>query len=149
VLTSLKDASKTDMERIEVFTYFVSQPCSMAGVYGCFSSSGQLSRSRQSVDDEAMQALADLAGRSREFRHTLLIVLNELRTIDRPAMTSLLLALLEGATTGDKHWIIPGLSTQHADPRARAALEKIAAQDPDSQLREIAAKALSGSSGRN
>src|SRR5690606_28535166 len=45
VLTSVKDASKTDMERIEVFTYFVSQPCSMAGASGCFSSSGQLFRS--------------------------------------------------------------------------------------------------------
>jgi hypothetical protein len=123
VLTSLKDASKTDMERIEVFTYFVSQPCSMAGVDGCFSSSGQLFRSRHSVDDEALQALAGLAGRSGEFRQTLLSVVNELREIDRPAMTSLLLALLEGATTGDKHRIIRGLSSQRADPRSRAVLE--------------------------
>jgi hypothetical protein len=149
VLTSLKDASKTDMERIEVFTYFVSQPCSMAGVDGCFSSSGQLFRSRQFVDDEALQALAGLAGRSGEFRQTLLSVVSELREIDRPAMTSLLLALLEGATTGDKHRIIRGLSSQRADPRSRAALEKIAAEDPDLQLREIAAEVLSGSSGRN
>jgi hypothetical protein len=149
VLTSLKDASKTDMERTEVFTYFVSEPCPMAGLGGCFSSSGQLSRSRQSVDDEALQALADLAGRSRDFRQTLLSVLNELREIDRPAMTSLLLVLLEGATTGDKHRIIPGLGNQRTDARARAALEKIAAEDPDSQLREMAAKVLSGPSGGN
>ena len=149
VLTSVKDASKTDMERIEVFTYFVSQPCSMAGASGCFSSSGQLFRSRQSVDDEAMQALAGLAGRSSEFRQTLLNVVNELREIDRPAMTSLLLTLLDGATTGEKHQLITGLSSQHTDPRSRAALEKIAVEDPDSQLRELAAKALRDSSSNN
>lgn len=149
VLTSLKDASKTDMERIEVFTYFVSQPCSIAGADGCFSSSGQLFRSQQAVDDDALQALAGIAGRSSEFRETVLNVLNELRGIDRPAMTSLLLALLEGATTGDKHHIIRGLGSQHADPRARAALEKIAAEEPDSQLRELAAKALQGLPGNN
>lgn len=148
VLTSLKDASKTDMERIEVFTYFVSKPCSMASPGGCFASSGQLSESRQSVDDEAMQALADLAGRSREFRQTLLNVVNELRAIDRPAMTSLLLALLEGATTAEKSRLILPLSSQHTDPRARAALEKMAAEDPDTPLRQYAAETLRGSSGR-
>jgi len=150
VLTSLKDASKTDMERIEVFTYFVSAPCSMASAGGCFSSTGQLgqvSRSGQSVDDEAIKALADLAGRSGEFRQTLLNVVNELRYMDRPAVTSLLLALLEGATTAEKSRLILPLSSQHADPRARAVLEKIAAEDPDTPLREYAAEALRGSSG--
>jgi hypothetical protein len=152
VLTSLKDASKTDMERIEVFTYFVSAPCSMASAVGCFSSTGQLaqlSRSGQSVDDEAIKALADLAGRSGEFRQTLLNVVNELRYMDRPAVTSLLLALLEGATTAEKSRLILPLSSQHTDPRARAVVEKIAAEDPDTSLREYAAETLRGSSGRN
>jgi hypothetical protein len=152
VLTSLKDASKTDMERIEVFTYFVSAPCSMASVGGCFASTGQLgqlARSGQSVDDEAIKALADLAGRSGEFRQTLLNVVNELRSMDRPAVTSLLLALLEGATTAEKSRLILPLSSQRADPRARAALERIAAEDPETSLREYAAETLRGSSGGN
>lgn len=149
VLTSLKDASKTDMERIEVFTYFVSAPCLMASVGRCFKSSGQLFESRQSVDDGALNALADLAGRSMEFRQTLLNVVNELREIDRPAMTSLLLALLEGATTAEKSRLILALSSQHTDPRARAVLEKIAAEQPDTALREAAAKTLRGSAGGN
>lgn len=152
VLTSLKDASKTDMERIEVFTYFVSKPCLMTSAGGCFSSTGQLgelSRSGQSVDDETIKALADLAGRSGEFRQTLLNVVNELRSMDRPAVTSLLLALLEGATRAEKSRLILPLSSQHADPRARAAIEKIAAEDPDTSLREYAAETLRGSSGEN
>lgn len=137
VFSSLKDESRSDPERTEAFLFFAVQ----SGP-GWFKSTGRLTRSRDSLDDDAVRALGELAVRSQDFRRALVYVVPELRSQSGDAMTSLLLKLLDGAATSERFKLVDQLTRQVLDDRAVATLKKMSTADADSRIREMAAKAL-------
>lgn len=149
VLKSLKDNSRSDAERLEAFMYDLVPYESEPG--GPVRISSQSMRALKSYDDEAIQALADLLPKSPRLRDSEMIlpmIMGELGSLDRPAVTSLLLGLAEnGAEPTVRYAAVNHLGRRKADSRVRAALEKLSTEAADPQLRETAVRALQGSSG--
>ncbi len=143
IVASLKDASRSDAERIEAFMYQVATP---GQVPGSFRFSGQLSP--ELLDDVAIRALSRLlpvAARSPEIKPAMDSVLSMVGALKKPAVTSLFLEMLDQTAEPEfKYSIIRELSRRGSEPAVRAVLEKLSRADPDAKLRELATNALKG-----
>jgi hypothetical protein len=138
VIASLKDASHTEAERVEALMYATYQrntPGSVAS-YSLFSF--------RMLDDEAVRTLVQLLPglrASAEFdRYRFEQLVRDVAWIRRPVVTDLLLASLQGDSgLVDRATAVQALRDRRDDPRVRAALDAISANDPDPQLRLMAA----------
>lgn len=141
VLGSLKDTARSPVERIKALFHAYGLPTSRA--YGSFDADGRILRA---LDDSAMRALAEVlpkaAADSQVYARASHTLVSELAYLKHPAITDM---LLDGLSAGNL-WLDRGFAfrslNSSGDPRARAALEKIAGEDVDPEVRELARDAL-------
>lgn len=145
VLASLKDTGRSPTKRVEALFYAYGLPTSH--MYGSFSADGRILRA---LDDAAMRALTEALPRaateSQGYARASLTLVRELTDMNHPAITDMLLDGLDaGSAWLDRSMAVEALHRRADDPRVRAALEKIAAEDTDPKLRELAGMPLSTS----
>lgn len=141
VLASLKDTARSPVDRIEALFYAYGLPTSRP--YGSFAADGRILRA---LDDSAMQALAEVLPRaaadSQHYARASHTLVSELAYLKHPAITDMLIDGLSASSP----WLDRGFAFRSlqstGDPRARAALEKIATEDADPKARELARDAL-------
>jgi hypothetical protein len=142
IVASLKDAGLSDAARMEAFLYHMYPPGPLPDSY----STGPLGRSVELLDEDVVQSLTSLLPRmakSRESPLHLAAMMNDLSSLQKPAVTTMVLGFLEkDIDAGLKSVIIQGMLRRGNDPQVRAALEKLAVDSPDAKLRELAAKGL-------
>jgi hypothetical protein len=142
IVASLKDAGLTDTARMEAFIYHMYPPGRLPSSY----TTGPLGRSTEMLDEEVIQSLTSLLPRmakSQESRQYLATMMNDLSSLQKPAVTAMVLGFLEtDMDVGLKSVIIQGMVRKGNDPQVRATLEKLAVDSPDARLRELAAKGL-------
>lgn len=148
ITASLKDLHRSAVERIEALFYQLDLPTTARVGMGLRAAVPQ--GTLRLLDDEAIRALAEVlpvaAADSTTVQNSAARVAMDLGRIDHPAVTDMLLASLDDGS----HWLDRGLALQalagsparRDDPRVRAALEKISADDPSPQLRQAAAASL-------
>jgi hypothetical protein len=142
VMTSLQDTGRSPPERVKAFFHAYGLPT--ARQYGAFAADGWI---LQELDDAAMQALTEVlpAATAQSQRYALAshTLVSQLSYMDHPAITDMLLDGLDpGDTWPDRSLAVEALRRRTDDPRVRAALERIAREDADPQLRELAGKPL-------
>ncbi len=142
VLASLKDTGRPPVERIEALFHAYGLPTSRK--YGSFAADGRILRA---LDDAAMRALTEVlpkaAADSERYAHSSLTLVSELANMDHPAITDMLLdSVRAGGTALPRRFVVEALRRRTADSRVRATLERIAAEDADPQVREMAARPL-------
>lgn len=146
VLASLKDDGRTPVERVEALFYAYGLPTSR--MYGSLSADGSILRT---LDDEAVRTLAAVlpkaAAESQRYAQASLTLVSELASREHPAITELLLDGLSATGSWlDRGLAIRTLGSRHFnDPRVRAALEKIAAEDADPKTRALVSSMLGSS----
>ncbi len=147
LLTSLKDTSRSSLERIEALLYQMNLPASEA-FRGSMAASGQRQLALL-LDADSITALVSVlpgaAVQSRILGASAASLVNELAQLDHPAITEMLLASVQG----DSRWLDPvsaayalGQLSRRDQPRVRAVLEKMRADDPIPQVRQAATESL-------
>lgn len=139
VAATLTNSSLTDAERLEPFNYLIQS----AALMGAHNGIGPI------VNDQVMAALKELLpktwGRSTDTMSRIGLA-NLLRDVDHPVAAELLLkSLLDSQDPMVRRSTLSALAPRCGYPRVRAAVEQIAAGDPDPQMRQIAAGALQAS----
>ncbi len=140
VLASLEDAGRSPVERVEALFYAYGLPTSR--MYGSFAADGRILRA---LDDAAMRALTEVlpkaAADSPRYANASLTLVSQITFMNHPAITDM---LLESLSAGDawpgRRIAVEALRRRADDPRVRAALAKVAAEDADPQIRELAGK---------
>jgi hypothetical protein len=131
--SSLKDTSRPDTERVEALIFELNRPVPM-DLQGFLQ------------DNDALPALRDLLPglpTNSPAGNQPLLLLSRLAQIDDPAITDLVLKGLEKQKSTFALSILRTLFGKHSDdPRVRAALEKIATEDPDPDVRKFVADLL-------
>jgi hypothetical protein len=152
MLSSLQDTSLPATQRIEAVFHALEVPMvPMPAGYGRARGPNSLA----SFDDAVLVALAkvlpEAARESEVIRNGSLLLVQEMGSIDHPAITKMLLDVVQGDDKGiDRSFAAIQLARRVDDPAVRAVLEKLADADtdPDAQLREAAAWVLQSSSAR-
>jgi len=138
IFESLQDAGRSDEERIEAMIYEVHDSAD-AGRYrqGVF---------KDLVNFGAIPTLAEVLGRVANTganRQAVVALMGHLGTLGHPAITDLLLERIEASKDGEERKVVLAqLARRVADPRVRAALTRVAASDPDPELKKLAQDAL-------
>ncbi|HUG73285.1 MAG TPA: HEAT repeat domain-containing protein, partial [Steroidobacteraceae bacterium] len=148
VTTSLKDAGRPAAERIEAFLYHAFAPARTPGSY--LPSAPQAIR--ELLDTGAIRALTEVFPQVREFpggagaKKWLLSALPDMA--DGPVETDLMVDMIvenleRGVDRIDWLVAVEGLIRRNGiDPRVHAALEELAADDPDLDMRAAAMRLL-------
>lgn len=144
VLSSLKNSELPAQERIEAFFY--AYGLQTTRTYGTYSADGRILRA---LDDAAIRALAEVipkaARESTGYRRASFTLMSEFAQLKHPAITDLLLSELTASDAWyDPSWAVEGLRSRVDDVRVRAALQKVADESPQPQLKSLAASILSG-----
>jgi hypothetical protein len=144
IVTSLKDRSRPDVERIEALFHQLN--LRTANLSGSFAPA-PVSTLKSLLDDEVARAIAEVlpgaASDSPVIRNSALTFVSELVAIGHPAFTEMLLKGLENKETWiERTFVVNQLSRRSSEPQVRSTLEKLAASDPDPLLRQAAATAL-------
>lgn len=149
VVSSLKDPARPEVERIEALFYQMSLPAT--SLYRIKSITPfAIERTLALLDDKAMKILGETlpvaASQSPTVQQSSDMLLRSLGVIRRPAVTELLLAILDSGNASLSRptmtEALGELANSQNDARAYAALEKLTASDPDPEVRAVAEKAL-------
>lgn len=142
VLASLKDKARPSTDRLEALMHAYGLPSWRR--YGAFAADNRILKS---LDDAAMRALAEVlpeaAAESDRYTHSSLTMLGELARMEHPAMTDMFISLArsdDGSLPRSR--VVETMRRRAAELRVREELERIAAEDPDPEVREIAARPL-------
>lgn len=147
IVASLKDSSRPAAERVEALLHQMNLgPTSHR--FG--SATSTIVQSLEMLDDDAIRTLAltlpEVATQSPVMLQAAYTLLGNMGQSDRPAVTELLLDLLDSGTTKLSRENTTELLGERArelgDARAYAMLEKLSANDPDPRVRQVAADAL-------
>jgi len=140
-VSSLKDTSLSESERMEAFLYQVATPWRTPGSFR-YSSANSI----EALDDEAMAALTTLlpaVAKYPEGKPSMGSVVSRLGALRKPAVTPMLVGMLDQVSEPAlRHSIIKELSRRAGDPSVKAVLEKVSKEDPDAAIRDLAATAL-------
>jgi hypothetical protein len=89
------------------------------------------------------EVLPKAAADSKRYAQSSLTLVSSLALMDHPAITDMLLnSLAAGDTALPRSFVVESLRRRAADSRVRAVLAKIAVEDADPQVRELAGKPL-------
>lgn len=134
VVTSLQDATMSARERIEALMYHTRH-----------TNARGLANLQDLLGDDAISTLAEVLPRAAQSpgRSEVDFMVSQLGAIDHPAITDMLLTSMDRSDEVlDRRVVLNQLTRRGNDTRVRAALEKIAADDPDPELRQMAGRAL-------
>jgi hypothetical protein len=142
VLASLKDAGRSPVDRVRALFHAYGLPTQR--MYGSF---GADSRILRALDDAAMRALTEMlplaAADSERYAQASHTLVSELAYMKHPAITDMLLESLDAERKWmDRSWVIEALRRRPPEPRVLEALARIAVQDADPRIRELAARPL-------
>lgn len=143
VLASLKDTDRPPAERVEALFHAYGLPSWRR--YGAFSADSRILRS---LDEGAMRALAEVlpkaAAESDRYAHGSSTLLSDLARMEHPAITDMLLDIVRSEGVHfPRRTAVEAMRRRAADVRVRTELERIAAEDADPEVREVAARPLS------
>jgi HEAT repeat protein len=146
VMESLKDPRRSPVERIEAL---FSQMNLGATSLPLSNDGSAVAPALDMLDDEAIRMLATAlpgaAAESAIVRTSSYQLLGSLGSVARPAVTEMLLDILDSGNTSLRASTVEALgkrANRLNDARAYAMLEKLADTDPDPRMRQIAAEAL-------
>ena len=142
VLTSVKDTSLSDLDRIEAIYYAMNQDQSRSTDLRDMLADDESIRAFVQVLPTAARAAAASPEDKAKSSDLVTVLISRLSSIDHPAITDMLLDAYEHPGWADPFHILNQLARRGADPRVRALLEKVSAEAVDSPLREIARDAL-------
>ncbi len=146
IVTSLKDANRSPVGRIEALYYQDGRPVSNARTLPLSSPQGVA----RLLDHDAIVALLSVlpavVAESDTLKRSTAGMLSELASIDDPAITDMLLANVDGG----EEWLdresavrcLGYVPARRDDPRVSATLARISASDPNAELRTLAAQAM-------
>jgi hypothetical protein len=139
IVSSLKDSSRPAGERLEAFVLHINAPTALTS--GAHATASQ-HVFEELLNDETIPVLAEVLSRARGSSigdPAWFTLVSRLGSIDHPAVTGLLLESIGTPADGSfRHIVLGQLRLRVSDAQVRAALEKVAAEDPDPDLRKSA-----------
>lgn len=134
VISSLKDTTLSDAQRLEAALFHARSAATPEQALSLL------------LDDEAIEALTQVQPRAADAgmkASDVRTLLTELASVRNPAVTRMLLASIEQLESpSDRRVVVSLLADRIGEPGVRAALERIAREDPDEQARQVATRAL-------